>query len=143
MATTAAKLGVGSVIKVDEAGGSTYNAVKNEMTATLTIELATSDTTSKDSSQWAEAIPSIRSWTVTFEGYLDHTSGGDTNGFEVINTAIMGAATMEIQVSVDETGGPITFTGTCIPGSLVRTLPHGETVTWSCTCQGTGPLTEA
>lgn len=80
MTTTAAKLGLGSLLRVDPAGGSTYQTVVNQTNGVLNINLGTSDITTKSSSQWMEFLPSIRSWDGTIEGIRTSEPLLDLNG---------------------------------------------------------------
>lgn len=103
---------------------------------TLNMTLGTSDTTNKDDSGWAGALPSVRSWSVDGDGLYNY--GGTTS-------ELFGMYNNRTRASIrftNKTTGDKYYTGYCYLTSLSISAPDKDTATYSFTFTGDGQLSE-
>ncbi|MAE81196.1 MAG: hypothetical protein CMB80_00565 [Flammeovirgaceae bacterium] len=107
--------------------------------ATLNINQALADATTKDSSGWTENLSALRDWSIDVEGLTDYSAsfGADELADLIINRA---TATVEFGTG---TTGDTKFSGTCNLSSLSQDAPMEDVASFSGSLVGTGALTKA
>ena len=113
--------------------------VSHGTSASIEISMETRDTTSKDSSGWAEKLEGLRSWSGSFDGnFAEDASYGESDIFTLINTRATGVVKFSTEVA-----GNSHFTGTAYVVSLSKTGGVEDNTTWSFGIEGTSTLTRA
>lgn len=125
----------GTLIGVYKDGVLIARAVSSD----LDITMATRETTNKDSAGWKTSLGSTLSWSCTAEAmFEEHLAGGYPYQFATITART--AVTVMISSGVS---GDKKYTGSALMTNLKRSHPLEGNVTWSCSFEGTGVLTEA
>lgn len=130
-----AKTGQDFVLEVDDGGG-TYNKLAGQRSTTLNRSTDEADTTSKDSSEFHEGLPTIRSWSMDVEAILmeNDTALGDLEDAWTNNN--------KISVRITTPAGN-TYTGDAIVTDFNWDGPHDDVMTASITLTGADSLTKA
>jgi TP901-1 family phage major tail protein len=128
--------GVAFIIKVNTGTDAVpaYTKVAGQINATLNRSADDIDTTTKDSNGWAEGEPILKSWGIEFDGLLVE----DDAGYKALEDAYMSDAVLKMEVvmpSGKKYDGNAYLTDFPIEG------PYDDSVTYSGTLKGTGPLT--
>ena len=111
--------------------------------STLNVNMDLPDSSTKDSSGWAEHITGQRSWDVSVDGFA---SFGTTDNTATFFDYIADRTDVDIEfqpdtASADVTGAVNAFTGTASMGSVSFGAPNEDTATISGTFTGNGTLT--
>lgn len=113
--------------------------IARAVSSDLDITMATRETTNKDTAGWKTILGSTISWSCTTEAmHEENIAGGFPYQFSTLTAKT--AVTLMISSGVS---GDKKYTGSAFMTNLKRTHPHEGNVTWSCTFEGTGALTEA
>jgi predicted secreted protein len=120
---------------VDQGGGS-YNNLGNEVSVNMSLDIAPADSTNKDSNNWNESIQTIRSMTVTFNGWVDESD----QAFSDLQDAFFNNTQPSCRVtSPDGT----TYTATMSLGNLTFDGPHDNVYGLSGSVVSDGAVTKA
>lgn len=130
----AKKLGTNVLVQVST-DDVTYTTIGNQQGGTLTRNSSPADTSNKDDSQNATAIPGFFNWEVSCSGVYDETDAG----WEIVRTSIQAKTT--IYGKFLESSGTKTHKGSVIVTDASIDAPHDAAATYSITLQGTGALT--
>jgi|GEM_PF-2936027 len=126
--------------KITEAGDPILLAGQRD--ATLNIELAEIDVSSKDSEGgWNEVIGGNRSWNISASGA--HTLGDEA--YELIEESMITPVHDENigkLMAYLTTPSEVTYIGRVLITSASKTAPQPDLVTYSITANGDGPLTK-
>lgn len=114
------------------AEGIALGAAKNY---TLTINQATIDTTSDDSSRWGEYIVGRREWTIDIDCLYIYTDVAQ----KIFEEHITAEDPAEIDIVLTMPDGR-TYTGVCIVTSITYTSNFEDVITASVSLQGTDAL---
>lgn len=127
--------GVDFIVKVNTGTEAepTWTAVGGQRNATLNMPTAEVDVTSKDSDNWHEGIPGIRSWSLEFDGLLIE---GDA-GLVALETAYINNEQVKVQMATPA-GNNYQGTATLIDFSYEG--PYEGEATASGTLTGSGAL---
>jgi TP901-1 family phage major tail protein len=110
-----------------------WTAVGSQRDAKLSRSMATIDVTSKDSNNWEESLPDVRSWSIDANAmYVP-----DDTAYEALETAWENQALVEIMW--EEANGD-TFTGNAYITDFPKSAPHKDAVTIDVTFKGCGEL---
>jgi len=103
--------------------------------ATLNITIATIDTSSKDTGEWATSLGGEKSWEVSVSGAFVF---GDTS-LQMIRDAVLkdGGGGFYIELFDDE---GVVEAGDVILSSYNRSFPNSEVITYDCSFTGNGKL---
>jgi len=110
---------------------------------TLTVNVATSPSSTKDSARWAYHIKGERDWSISIDGLVDETAVA--SGFthhEMMAMIIDGTADTTIKFVTNEPTNTVGWTGEGTFTNLTTTGPQDEASTWSVEIKGNGPLAE-
>ena len=129
--------GVDFVIQVNTGTEATpsWTTVAGQRGATLNRSTDVVDTTSKDSNGWEENTPSIRHWSIDFDGLLVENDAA----FVELENAYMNNEQVHVQM-VTAAGNK--FEGTATLTDFPIEAPHDGEATYSGTLQGSGALTK-
>lgn len=125
----------GTLIGLYVGGTKIANLISND----LDISMATRETTNKDSGGWKSSLGGALSWTCSAEGYFDEIA---TYGFDELFAVLTARTAVTVMISSQVTGDK-KYSGSALLTSLKRSHPTEDNVTFSCSCEGTGVLTEA
>lgn len=117
-----------------ECDGSQYRVVAGQRGATVNRATETADTTTKDSDGWQENEPTIRNWSVDFDGLEVENDEGLSHLNEHWRK------NKKVKVRVLNSGGDAEE-GLAVITSLTEEKPHDGEKTYSATVTGSGPLT--
>lgn len=112
-----------------------WTTVAGQRNATLNREVEEADATSKDSNGWYEGIPTIRSWSIKFDGLIVE----DDTGYQALEDAYMNNEILQVQI-VTPAGNK--YTGKAYLTDFSLEAPYKDDAVYSGTLQGTGPLTK-
>lgn len=113
-----------------------YTAAAGGRNATLNLSVDEIDITSKDSNNWHEGLPSIRSWSIDF----DELFVENDNGLVVIQNMYFNNVQLKVRCKtplLKTFSGKVTLTDFSLEG------PYDGEMTVSGTLQGTGALVYA
>ena len=113
----------------------TWTTVAGQQNATLNREVDEADITSKDSDGWYEGLPTIRNWSIDFDGLIVE----DDTGYKALEDAYMNNEILQVQI-VTPVGNK--YTGKAYLTDFPIEAPYDDAATYSGTLQGTGPLTK-
>ena len=112
-----------------------WTTVAGQQNATLNREVDDADITSKDSNGWYEGLPTIRNWSIDFDGLIVES---DT-GYQALEDAYMNNEILQVQLL---TPAGNKYTGKAYLTDFPIEAPYDDAATYSGTLQGTGPLTK-
>ncbi|WP_434642762.1 phage major tail protein, TP901-1 family [Thermoanaerobacterium thermosaccharolyticum] len=129
--------GVSFIIQVNTGAEETpvWTTVAGQQNATLNREVDEADVTSKDSGGWYEGLPTIRNWSIDFDGLIVENDGG----YQALEDAFMNNEILQVQL-VTPAGNK--YTGKAYLTDFPIEAPYDDAATYSGTLQGTGPLTK-
>jgi len=110
---------------------------------TLTVNVATAPTSTKDSARWASHIKGERDWSISVDGLVDETNVA--TGFthhEMMAMIIDGTADTTIKFVTNTPTNTVGWTGEGTFVNLTTTGPQDEGSTWAVEIKGNGPLAE-
>lgn len=114
------------------------NVMAKSQNATLTRNVETANTTTKDSAGNAEHIQTTRSWSGSFDGLYDPDETYDP---KTIGDLMDSRSTASIVFeSSDSATGTLIYTGTASFTDLELSAPVEDVMTWSASFTGTGAL---
>lgn len=131
-----AKKGFDILLKVKGSTG-TAEVVAGQRNATLNRGKETIETTNKTTGGWKTFLPGLKEWSVDGDGvYIV-----DGEGYALLEKAYN--EDEPIIVELGEAGaGELGFTGQAILTEFPIECPYDDSVTYSITLQGTGPLSK-
>lgn len=112
----------------------TYTTMGGGVSASLNLSMDEIDITCKDSSNWHEALPSMRSWGMDFEALLEE----DTTTYTKLIDAWLNGVKWKAQIT---TPSGKKFTGSCIVSSLTIDGPYDDKASFTGSLKGSGILT--
>lgn len=113
--------------------------ISKSTSASLSLSQELRETTTKDSSGWAEFLPGLRGWSISGD-FLDAEDA--TYRYDDLFALINTRAAVTIKFS-SEVSGDKYYTGSCYIESADREAPLEDNVSGSYVLRGTGALTEA
>ena len=115
------------------------NKVLHSTSATLNVNVNLADTSTKDDAGWATSIQGRRDWTITIDGMYD-TAGAGLTPDEILTAIITRAADTVIKFTTNDPTNTVGWTGNGTFTDVSLTGPAEESMTYSCTITGNGPL---
>jgi len=112
----------------------TWTAVGGQRGATLNRSVDEADVTSKGSLGWHEGIPTIKTWSIDFDGLVVE----DDAAYKLLEAAYMDGEILQVEV-VTPAGNK--YSGNAFLTDFSIDAPYDDAMTYSGTLQGTGPLT--
>lgn len=132
-----ATTGVDFIIQVeDPANSGTYITVAGQRGATLNRTLDLADVTSKDSDGWEENLPTIRHWSIDFDGVLVESD----EAFAALEDAFNNATQVNVQMM---TAAGNKYSGLATLTDFPIEAPYDAEATYSGTLQGSGALVKS
>ncbi len=132
-----ATTGVDFIIQVeDPANSGTYITVAGQRGATLNRTLDLADVTSKDSDGWEENLPTIRHWSIDFDGVLVESD----EAFAALEDAFNNATQVNVQMM---TAAGNKYSGLATLTNFPIEAPYDAEATYSGTLQGSGALVKS
>ena len=130
--------GVAFIIAVNTGteGSPVYTDIGGQRSASLSLNLGESDVTSKDSANWSESLPTIRDWSVDFDGLLLEADAG----YAELEDKFFNRTALQVRLT---TAAANTYIGLCNLSSLSQDAPHDGEASISGSLKGTGPLVKA
>lgn len=113
----------------------TWTTVAGQQNATLKRKADEADITSKDSDGWYEGLPTIKNWSIDFDGLLVE----DDAGYQALEDAYLNDKILQVQLL---TPAGNKYTGKAYLTDFPIDAPYDDAATYSGTLQGTGPLTK-
>lgn len=107
---------------------------------TITVNQNMIDSTTKDSSKWAENLDGNRSWSVTCDFLYDPT--GTNNFIELVDLIIADTNTMSIVAGDDATSGEVNWSGNVRIDTTSITANDNDAAGGSVSFIGNGALTK-
>ena len=140
MATAGILNGTSLLLYVDVSG--TPTPIAYATSGSLSINMDTRETTNKESSGWRQLLESTKSWTMEAEGFhaLDATNFDFKDLFAKVSTRT--AVSLQFSVGASPATGDYYYTGSAYITSISLDSPLEDSVTFSCSFEGTGALTE-
>ena len=140
MATTGILNGTSLLLYVDVSG--TPTPIAFATSGSLSLNMDTRETTNKESGGWRELLESTKSWTMEAEGFhaLDAANFDFKDLFAKVNTRT--AVDLQFSVGASPASGDYYYTGSAYITSISLDSPLEDSVTFSCSFEGTGTLTE-
>lgn len=135
--TTAAKNGVAFILQSSPDGGTTWHTIAGAKKATLARKTSAIDTTSKDDNGDKSVLPGVREWTIAFDQLWVSGDAGQLD----LQAAQAAGTTLQAKIQYGSTSD--TYIGTCIVTDLSEDMPDNQSVTFTGTLEGSGPLTKA
>jgi len=129
------------LVSISTDAGSTYTVIGKATSAGLSVSMDTRDTSTKDSSGWRELLEGQKSWSLSCDGLVCYNISGKETASDLFGylsnrtlvTIKFGSATTDEKV----------YTGTAYVTSISQDAGVEENVSWSCSFEGSGTLTEA
>ena len=115
------------------------NKVLHSTSATLNVNANLADTSTKDDAGWATHINGRRDWTITIDGLYDSAGAGLTPN-EILTAIIGREADTVIKFTTNDPTNTVGWTGNGTFTDVSLTGPAEESMTYSCTITGNGPL---
>jgi len=112
----------------------TWTAVGGQRGATLNRSVDEADVTSKESLGWHEGLPTIKNWSIDFDGLVIE----DNTAYKRLETAYMNNEVLQVQV-ITPAGNK--YSGKAFLTDFSIDAPYDDAMTYSGTLQGTGSLT--
>jgi predicted secreted protein len=113
--------------------------VGHTTSATLNINQAIIDATTKDSAAWTEGLSGLRDWSIDVEGLTDYSA---SFGADELADLIINRATVTVEFGTGTTSDT-KFSGTCNLASLTQDAPLEDVASFSGSLTGTGALAKA
>tara|TARA_S200002703_G_scaffold150678_1_gene149294 strand:+ start:1450 stop:1881 length:432 start_codon:yes stop_codon:yes gene_type:complete len=140
MATAGILNGTSLLLYVDVSG--TKTPIAYATSGSLSINMDTRETTNKESSGWRQLLESTKSWTMEAEGFhaLDATNFDFKDLFAKVSART--AVDLQFSVGASPATGDYYYAGSAYITSISLDSPLEDSVTFSCSFEGTGALTE-
>lgn len=140
MATAGILNGTSLLLYVDVSG--TPTPIAFATSGSLSINMDTRETTNKESAGWRQLLESTKSWTMEAEGFhaLDATNFDFKDLFAKV--AARTAVSVQFSLGASPATGDYYYTGSAFITSISLDSPLEDSVTFSCSFEGTGVLTE-
>lgn len=140
MATAGILNGTQLVLYVDVAG--TKTPIAFATSGNLSINMDTRETTNKESAGWRQLLEATKSWTMEAEGF--HAYDNAQFDFKDLFTKLAARTAVDLQFSLGATpaSGDYYYSGSAYITSISLDSPLEDSVTFSCSFEGTGELTE-
>lgn len=134
----AALKGIDFVVQKNTGSEETPNweTIAGQRGATLTINNAEIDATTKDGSGWEEKLVGLKSWSLDFDGLYSE----DDDVLQELETDVLAGNKVHVRL---KTPGDNTFHGDCIITDFSIEAPHDGEATASGSLAGAEALTEA
>lgn len=115
------------------------NKIGNGLASNFSLNMATRDTTTKDSGGWEESAEALRSWSMSFKGYFDPGASGTAfdDLFADYNTR-----TSRTVKFTNNTSGSKEYSGTAYITKLDNNADKETSMEFSIELKGTGALAE-
>jgi len=113
-----------------------YTTLAGGRGATLTMDVDEIDITTKDSANWHEGLPSIRSWSMDGDGLLLE----DQATYDKLRNMFLNNTQLKVQIL---TPGNKKFTGKATLKSITIEGPHDDALSISYSVAGSGALAYA
>ena len=110
--------------------------IAGSTSASISTSMSVRDATSKDSGGWSESLEGLREWSADGEGFFNPSA---TFGFDELFAFIESRAVITVRIST-ETSGESYFQGTAFLTDLSTDAPVEDSMTFSYSVTGTGPL---
>ena len=111
----------------------TWTVVGGQRGASLSRSADTVDVTNKESNEWTESLPGLKSWSIDFDGLLVV----DDTAYEALKTAWKSGQTVYVKIEQD---GGTAEGGYGIITDLSEDYPYDAEATVSGSIEGTGEL---
>jgi len=111
----------------------TWTAVGGQRGATLNRSVDEADVTSKESLGWHEGLPTIKNWSIDFDGLVVE----DDEAYKLLEAAYMESEILQVQVT---TPAGNKYSGKAFLTDFPIDAPYDDAMTYTGTLQGTGPL---
>lgn len=129
------------LVSVSEDAGATYTIIGKATSAGLSVSMDTRDTSNKDSAGWRDLLEGQKNWSLTCDGLVCYNISGkeDASGLfghlssRTLLTIKFGSATTDEKI----------YSGSAYVTSISQDAGVEDNVTWSCSFEGSGVLTEA
>lgn len=115
------------------------NKIGYGITSNVNLNMATRDTTTKDSGGWEESAEALRSWSMSFKGYFDPGASGAA--FDDL-FADMNTRTSRTVKFTNNTSGSKEYSGTAYITKLDNNADKENSMEFSVEFKGTGQLSE-
>ena len=130
------------VIQISEDSGTSYDIIGRCTSASLSVSMEVRDTTTKDSSGWAEKLEGLKAWNLGGDGLVTYSISGDFDSPDALFTLLSNRTLVKIKFG-SATSGEIDYTGDAYLTSYEQEAGVEENVTYSFSFEGTGVLTQA
>lgn len=141
-ASTDVMNGTDVILQISEDGGTTYDTIGKLTSCSLSVSLDTRDTTSKESSGWAEKLAATRSWSMSGEGLVTYNAETDVDKPNDLFTLLSNRTKIKAKFG-STTTDEFDYEGDCFITAYEQEAGVEENVTYSITLDGTGSLTQA
>lgn len=118
-----------------------YGVVGKMTSASLSISMATRDTSTKDSAGWMEVLEGQKSWTLSGDGLVVYNNGVKTNPDDIF-TWLANRTQLYVKFG-STTTDEIAYSGEGFLTEFSNEAGFEDNVTFSFSFQGTGTLTQA
>ena len=137
MATTGVGTGNSLLIYTSDDDGVTWDVIAHSTDHTLELSSDTLDTNTKDSDSWREKIASLKSFTLSCEALHAFDAA---HGFDELVAIWTAGTVIKVKFSTESSGDTF-WSGSAVITSLSLNAPQDDLRTFSCSLEGTGPLT--
>jgi len=110
-----------------------WKSVAGQRGANLNRSVDEADLTSKDSLGWHEGAPTIKNWSIDFDGLVVE----DDEAYKLLEAAYMESEILQVQVT---TPAGNKYSGKAFLTDFPIDAPYDDAMTYTGTLQGTGPL---
>lgn len=111
--------------------------IAESLSATLNLSSNVIDTTTKSSGGWREIILGTRQWTISDNGLREY---GDASGnTATLESAKINRTKVDVKFATSDTGD-VGYQGEAYISSLDLVADNDAAATYSCTIEGTGPI---
>lgn len=138
----AIKNGTGLILEVSTDGGTNYYPTAFATSCSLSVNMDTRDTTTKESAGWSEKLEAVKSWSVEAEGLQDFGDSATDQNFDDLFAKLIARDSVKISFTTGATG-EYQYRGDAFITSLSMDAPMEDNVTYSISLEGTGALTES
>ena len=140
MATAGILNGTSLLLYVDVSG--TKTPIAYATSGSLSVNMDTRETTNKESGGWRSLLESTRSWTMEAEGF--HAMDATNFDFQDLFAKIETRTAVDLQFSIGATPatGDTYYSGSAYITSISLDSPLEDSVTFSCSFEGTGVLAD-
>ena len=128
------------VLKTATTSGGTKTIFAHAQTASLSVNNALIDVTTKSSNSWKEMISGQKSWSVSSDGLVDYATVADAQNFTALADLAIAGTKVFIEIGVGTTAGD-QYEGEAFIASIEQTGGTDDAATYSISLEGTGALT--